>query len=140
MRVEKDNSGRAACKKCGKLIPKGTLRLIDDSDWQKFKGQARGTEGASRGYVELGGSRVVSREGKKYHLACANRKIQRETARGTSLKGVDREEFERWQRGEKLAKPVSKKPTRRLTALEKSEAAARQRRKEKRLAKVREAE
>jgi hypothetical protein len=44
------------------------------------------------------------------------------------------------KRGEKLAKPVSKKPKRRLTALEKSEAAARQRRKEKRLAKVREAE
>lgn len=132
MRVEVDKSGRATCKKCGKMIPKGSLRLVDDSEWQELKAEGGG-EGLSRGYIEMG-NKTISRQGKKFHLACATSKGQRANAKAGQLGPAHRDEWEKWRAGEKLEKPASAKPKRRLTALEKANAMGRERRRQKRLA------
>lgn len=53
--IEPAKSGKSSCKKCGKVIEEGNLRLkvVDARDFnaaiRKYGG---GHEGASRGYVE----------------------------------------------------------------------------------------
>lgn len=53
--IENSPSGRTQCKKCSCLISKDQVRIrkVDTSEWEKYKHEAIGTEGESRGYVNF---------------------------------------------------------------------------------------